>query len=64
MVKLEALKAAVDAVLDLHSKDGYGECTECVRTIEENIYGDGQYDTVHWPCPTVQAITNSLEGKS
>jgi len=48
------LTAAVEAVLALHAPDTYGECRRCHG-------GNGFYHA--YPCPTVAAIENALEGE-
>lgn len=50
--------AALRAVLDLHRQHEslHATCVECSET--EDTYND-----IPWPCPTVQAITTTLEAK-
>lgn len=43
---------AVEAVLDLHSRDTYGECRRC--TVGPGLYAK-------YPCATVRALTAALE---
>lgn len=52
-----SLAEALRAVLDLHKPmhDVLPECSHC--------YECGEVVNASWPCPTVQAITNALEGK-
>jgi hypothetical protein len=47
-----AVFAALEAVLDKHSPDPWGECNECVS--------DAEGEPMPWPCPTVRAITTEL----
>jgi hypothetical protein len=57
-----ALLGAVRATLALHQSDG-GHNPLCECGIEA---GDGArclYDSERWPCPTVAAINEALEGK-
>ena len=50
-----ALVAAVEAVLELHQRNMYDECIECLSTDE---YGEAT--NVDYPCPTVTAIHQAL----
>ena len=50
-----ALVAAVEAVLELHQRNRYDECIECLSTDE---YGEAT--NVDYPCPTVTAIHQAL----
>lgn len=50
-----ALVAAVEAVLELHQRNRYDECIECLSTDE---YGEAT--NVDYPCPTVAAIRTAL----
>ncbi len=50
-----ALVAAVEAVLELHQRNMYDECIECLSTDE---YGEAT--NVDYPCPTVAAIHQAL----
>ena len=50
-----ALLAAVEAVLELHQRNRYDECIECLSTDE---YGEAT--NVDYPCPTVTAIHSAL----
>jgi transposase len=45
---------AIEAVLELHKANIYGECCHCVDTSDAH-WG------IPWPCPTVQVITAELE---
>ena len=49
------LVAAVEAVLELHQRNMYDECIECLSTDE---YGEAT--NVDYPCPTVTAIQSAL----
>ena len=49
------LVAAVEAVLELHQRNRYDECIECLSTDE---YGEAT--NVDYPCPTVTAIQAAL----
>ena len=49
------LVAAVEAVLELHQRNRYDECIECLSTDE---YGEAT--NVDYPCPTVTAIHSAL----
>jgi hypothetical protein len=49
------LVAAVEAVLELHQRNRYDECIECLSTDE---YGEAT--NVDYPCPTVAAIQSAL----
>ena len=49
------LVAAVEAVLELHQRNMYDECIECLSTDE---YGEAT--NVDYPCPTVTAIHSAL----
>lgn len=49
--EISALSAAVDAVLDLHTRDEYGDCSVCFNAIEESL---------PYPCPTVSAVATAL----
>lgn len=46
--------AAIEAVLELHSKDSEGGCRECCRIAAEDRW-------IGWPCTTVWAIREALE---
>ena len=50
-----ALVAALEAVLELHQRNRYDECIECLSTDE---YGEAT--NVDYPCPTVTAIQSAL----
>ena len=50
-----ALVAALEAVLELHQRNMYDECIECLSTDE---YGEAT--NVDYPCPTVTAIHQAL----
>lgn len=52
---IPALLAAVEAVLELHQRNMYDECIECLSTDE---YGEAT--NVDYPCPTVTAIQSAL----
>ena len=52
---IPALVAAVEAVLELHQRNRYDECIECLSTDE---YGEAT--NVDYPCPTVTAIQSAL----
>ena len=52
---IPALVAAVEAVLELHQRNRYDECIECLSTDE---YGEAT--NVDYPCPTVTAIPQAL----
>ena len=52
---IPALVAAVEAVLELHQRNRYDECIECLSTDE---YGEAT--NVDYPCPTVAAIRTAL----
>ena len=57
------LTRAVEAVLELHVEGadwGGGYCSHCAGQVEESVWGDGQYRTIPYPCPTVAAIENAL----
>ena len=56
-VDIPALVAAVEAVLELHQRNRYDECIECLSTDE---YGEAT--NVDYPCPTVTAIHSALGG--
>ena len=49
------LVAALEAVLELHQRNMYDECIECLSTDE---YGEAT--NVDYPCPTVTAIQSAL----
>ena len=51
------LVAALEAVLELHQRNMYDECIECLSTDE---YGEAT--NVDYPCPTVTAIQSALGG--
>ena len=52
---IPALVAALEAVLELHQRNRYDECIECLSTDE---YGEAT--NVDYPCPTVTAIHQAL----
>ena len=52
---IPALVAAVEAALELHQRNRYDECIECLSTDE---YGEAT--NVDYPCPTVTAIQSAL----
>ena len=54
---IPALVAAIAAVLELHQRNMYDECIECLSTDE---YGEAT--NVDYPCPTVTAIQSALGG--
>lgn len=54
---IPALVAVVEAVLELHQRNRYDECIECLSTDE---YGEAT--NVDYPCPTVTAIHQALGG--
>ena len=49
------LVAALESVLELHQRNRYDECIECLSTDE---YGEAT--NVDYPCPTVVAIQAAL----
>lgn len=52
------LRAAIDSVEALHRPDEEtGKCAECT-------YAKYSIASVSYPCPTVRAITNVLEGRA
>jgi len=62
-VDVARLTRAVEAVLELHVEGadwGGGYCSHCTGQVEGSVYGDGQYRTIPYPCPTVAAIENAL----
>ena len=52
---IPALLAALESVLELHQRNRYDECIECLSTDE---YGEAT--NVDYPCPTVTAIQSAL----
>lgn len=52
---LAALTSALDAVMTLHSRNEYDECGHCSGWVSDD-------QLVRYPCPTVKAITEALEG--
>ncbi len=52
-----ATQRAVEAVLELHQRNRYDECIECLSVGE---YGEAT--NVDYPCPTVTAIQSALGG--
>lgn len=52
--------AALQAVLDLHSKDRWGDCSECSDWGDCSECADSWSPV--WPCPTAQALIEQIEG--